>query len=109
MQRNVINTSQLILKLYSAPIVQKVHQKSKLIAHIRVHTKEKPFKCAKCPKGFSEKSSLKLHVQSVHENSDPFSVSSAQKPLHREQLSQNMQDYIQENSLFSVNIVQNDL
>ena len=46
--------------------------KSDLDRHLLTHTKENPYKCPKCTKGFNDKSSLKLHVQSVHENYRPF-------------------------------------
>ena len=35
--------------------------------HMRIHTKEKPFKCPSCDSKFSSKSSMKEHVVTLHE------------------------------------------
>ena len=40
--------------------------------HLITHSKEKPFKCPQCPKGYPQLANLKLHVQSVHENYRPW-------------------------------------
>ena len=40
----------------------------RLAIHIKgVHEKQRPFKCANCDKSFFVKSSLKAHVEQVHE------------------------------------------
>ncbi|OQR73253.1 zinc finger protein-like [Tropilaelaps mercedesae] len=39
--------------------------------HMRVHTRERPFICPLCATGFTQKSSLKSHLYSVHNLSTP--------------------------------------
>lgn len=51
---------------------QNFHSKYYLDKHLITHSKEKPFKCPKCPKGYPSLVSLNLHVQSVHENYRPW-------------------------------------
>ena len=43
-----------------------------LVAHRRIHIKEKPSECSLCSKSFSESSSLQRHKRSVHSNRRPY-------------------------------------
>ncbi|CAK8679108.1 unnamed protein product [Clavelina lepadiformis] len=45
--------------------------KYKLVNHIRVHTREKPFACPVCSKGFGRSENLKIHIR-THTGEKPF-------------------------------------
>ncbi|XP_037498946.1 protein krueppel [Rhipicephalus sanguineus] len=48
---------------YRCPTCRKIFtRKPNLMAHIRVHTGEKPFKCPYCPRDFSDRSNARRHV-----------------------------------------------
>ena len=53
--------------LWPCPQCERVcADKSKVMAHYRIHTNERPFPCQDCDKSFRDKSTLTRHTQSVH-------------------------------------------
>ena len=50
------------------PVCCKLTSKGRMAGHLRIHDKEKQFKCEKCDKTFLERHLLKKHVSHVHEN-----------------------------------------
>ncbi|XP_063922310.1 gastrula zinc finger protein xFG20-1-like [Zophobas morio] len=48
---------------YKCPLCDKFFVKASLQPHLRIHTKERPFVCSICNKGFVRKNNWKLHVR----------------------------------------------
>ena len=63
-----------LTKTLPCPVCGKLNRwQSDRIAHIRTHTKEKPFSCPQCEKHFYKKPDLEKHVDAVHNKLKPFS------------------------------------
>ncbi|XP_022920222.1 zinc finger protein 883-like [Onthophagus taurus] len=63
--------AQVTSKLLPCTQCEKKFTKSKLLEHIRVHTREQPFVCKICNMSFSIKSNLKRHMM-IHTGERPF-------------------------------------
>jgi KRAB domain-containing zinc finger protein len=48
---------------YKCPLCDKFFVKASLQPHLRLHTKERPFVCSICSKGFVRKNNWMLHVR----------------------------------------------
>ena len=65
---------------FSCHICSKEFKKSfNLKQHVRIHTNEKPLKCAQCEKRFNDRSSMNKHVRTVHSDLRPHKCSICEK------------------------------
>ncbi|NXO61209.1 ZSC20 protein, partial [Phainopepla nitens] len=53
-------------------------QRSHLIHHQKIHTREQPYKCLKCGKSFSDGSKLIIH-QHLHTGEQPYKCGECRK------------------------------
>lgn len=51
---------------YKCPVCEKIFRKTSLRCHIRLHTKETPFKCEFCSHAYARKSNLIHHMKRFH-------------------------------------------
>ena len=47
--------------------------------HVRIHTNEKPLKCAHCEKRFNDRSSMNKHVRTIHRDIRPHRCTTCDK------------------------------
>ncbi len=56
------------------------HKKGNWQAHLRIHTKEKPFACTVCGRRFTQKSNMKRHMLKIHKISGDSGQNTALPP-----------------------------
>ncbi|VDK29038.1 unnamed protein product [Gongylonema pulchrum] len=61
-------------------LCNRVYERYYMAAHERTHTGEQPFQCPICPRRFSEKGSMKMHVVRMHGISDPHELELLTEP-----------------------------
>lgn len=54
---------------YKCPVCSKFFRKTSLRCHVRLHTKEAPFKCQFCTRAYARKSNLMQHTKKFHQTS----------------------------------------
>lgn len=71
---------------FSCPTCDKAfHQKQNLVAHLRVHTNERPYKCPFCDKAFKQSSYLKAH-KAIHTKEKPFGCNQCDEVFNRHEV-----------------------
>ena len=82
-ESNTAATREPLRNLQCEVCDRRVSSNSQLLAHMRVHTREKPFTCETCGHRFARKADLKKHILAVHDEVKPFQCRFCQKKFAR--------------------------
>ena len=85
-------------------IVRNVLDYNILKAHIKTHSKEKPYRCDYCQKCFVQKGNFKRHIR-THTKEKPYQCEYCQKCFGQRLISKDTLEFIPKRNLISVSIV----